>query len=91
MYLIGKIPNHYIVFRYGKQLTKKRKEKAAMELLNFVKKEYDIHPDYLTHKRAMATVGRFDKYKKFTFSGWNFKTESLSVVNQKFKIIDIEK
>ena len=91
MYLIGKIPNHYIVFYYGKQLTKKRKEKAATELLKFVKKEYDIHPDHLTHERAMATVNRFDKHKKFTFQGWNFKTESLSVVNKKFKLINIEK
>lgn len=86
MYLIGVLPNHIIVFKYGKRLTKKRKQKAAEKLLEFARENYCIPKDHLTLSVALKTIEnetRFGKYKTFERTGrGGFRTESWSGVNQ---------
>lgn len=68
MYLIGSLPEHTIVFEYGKRLTQRRKDDMAELLLEFVDENYDLPDDHMTLERSKQTLDneiRFGRYEQF--------------------------
>ena len=91
MYLIGKIPNEWIIFSYGAKITEQRKQRIYEELLKYVCDNYDIPKGHQTIERAIKTIDqKFSKYSSFEWNGRSFKADEMSVCNQKFKIINVE-
>lgn len=94
MYLIGRLPQHVIVFEYGQYLTQKRKQKAAQKLLEFTSENYDLPEDHLTIERSLKTINnelRFGKYKLFKRKeDGGYKTENSTRVGGTQPIIEFD-